>query len=102
MNPFIIHSSLDLVEDIQWSKNSMYLKVIDNFYGYYVSAYVTPSNVKILLLHELKNEESIKQFFFDINELYTKTLLNPFYTVNSAIESSSFDVKVKALVKKYL
>lgn len=102
LNPFIIHSSLDLVEDLQWIKNSMYLKVIDNFYGYFVSAYVTPSNVKILLLHELKNEESIRQFFFEINDLYAKTLLNPFYNVNNVIKSPSFDLKIKALAKKYL
>lgn len=102
LNPFIVHSSLDIVEDLQWLKNLMYLKVVDNFYGYYVSAYVSPSNVRFLLLHELRNEESIKQFFFELNDLYVKTLLNPFYSVNQVIRSTAFDAKVKALVKKYL
>ncbi|GMM39011.1 TRAPP subunit [Saccharomycopsis crataegensis] len=102
LNPFIIHSSLDIVEDLQWVKNSMYLKVIDNFYGYYISAYVSPTNVKFLLLHEVKSEESIKQFFFELNDLYVKTLLNPFYNVNNVIKSTSFDLKVKGLAKKYL
>ena len=102
LNPFIIHSSLDIVEDLQWVKNSMYLKVIDNFYGYYISAYVLPTNVKFLLLHEVKSEESIKQFFFELNDLYVKTLLNPFYNVNNVIKSTSFDLKVKGLAKKYL
>jgi hypothetical protein len=39
--PFILHSSLDVVEDSQWGSNSLYLKVIDNFYSYMVSAFVT-------------------------------------------------------------
>lgn len=102
LNPFVVHSALDIVEDVQWSKNSMYLKVIDNFSGFYVSAYVTPSNVKFLLLHELTSEETIRQFFFELNDLYVKTLLNPFYSVNDVIKNSVFDLKVKYLAKKYL
>ncbi|ODV64508.1 TRAPP subunit TRS20 [Ascoidea rubescens DSM 1968] len=102
LNPFIIHSSLDIVEDLQWATNSLYLKIIDNYYGYYVSAYVTPTNIKFMLLHENKNEENIKQFFIEVNDLYLKTLLNPFYSVNDPIKSTMFDSKIKLLTKKYL
>lgn len=41
LSPFILHSSLDVVEDAQWQSNALYLKVIDNFYSYMVSAFVT-------------------------------------------------------------
>jgi len=91
------------VEDVQWKTNSLYLKVVDNFYGYLISGFITPGNIKFLLLHEQsKNEESIKQFFNDLNDLYVKTLLNPFYKVNDPISSSLFDLKVKGFAKKYL
>ncbi|ODQ79920.1 hypothetical protein BABINDRAFT_161587 [Babjeviella inositovora NRRL Y-12698] len=102
LNPFILHAALDIIEDVQWETNTLYLKAIDNFYGHLISAYVTPGNVKFLLLHETKNEEAIRHFFTDINDLYVKVLLSPFYNANDPIISPSFDVKVKTLAKKYL
>ncbi|CCH43608.1 Trafficking protein particle complex subunit 2 [Wickerhamomyces ciferrii] len=102
LNPFILHSSLDIVEDIQWKTSQLYLKTIDNFYGYYISGFLTSGNIKFLLIHETKNEESIRQFFNDLNDLYVKVLLNPFYKVNDAITSPVFDLKVKGFAKKYL
>jgi hypothetical protein len=102
LNPFIVHSAIDIVEDVQWKSNALYLKAVDDFYGYHISAFVTPGNIKFLLLHETKNEESIRQFFNDVNDLYVKTLLNPFYKVNDSITSPVFDLKVKQLAKKYL
>ncbi|ANB14432.1 Trs20p [Sugiyamaella lignohabitans] len=44
LSPFILHSSLDIVEDVQWTTNSLYLKSVDNFYSYMVSAFVTPGS----------------------------------------------------------
>jgi trafficking protein particle complex subunit 2 len=41
LNPFILHSALDIVEDLEWTTNNLYLKVVDNFYNYLVSAFVT-------------------------------------------------------------
>ncbi|KAH3686871.1 hypothetical protein WICPIJ_002155 [Wickerhamomyces pijperi] len=116
LNPFILHSSIDIVEDIQWQTNSMFLKSFDEFHGpgtgststnvnYYISGFLTSGNVKFLMIHDnsvYKNEDSIKQFFMDLNDLYVKTLLNPFYKVNDVISSSVFDLKVKACAKKYL
>lgn len=102
LNPFVVHAALDVVDDVQWKTNALYLKAIDDFYGYAISAFVTPGNIRFLLLHETRNEEGIRQFFNDVNDLYVKTLLNPFYNVNDPITSPVFDVKVKALAKKYL
>lgn len=109
LNPFIIHSSIDIVEDIQWQTNQLYLKSFDEFHNgagsYYISGFLTSANVKFLMIHDnsvYKNEDSIKQFFMDLNDLYVKTLLNPFYKVNDVIVSSVFDMKVKACAKKYL
>ncbi|KAK9479205.1 Sedlin [Lipomyces japonicus] len=100
--PFIVHSSLDIVDEVQWTTPTMYLKVIDKFYNYYVSAFVTAGNIKFLLLHENRAEDSIRQFFQELYDLYTKTLISPFYSVNQTITSKNFDHRVRNLAKKYL
>jgi hypothetical protein len=57
MNQFIVHSSLDIVEEVQWASGQMYgsmlrvrrlvtdvqryLKCIDRFYNNYVSCFMT-------------------------------------------------------------
>ncbi|KAI9681939.1 MAG: TRAPP subunit [Bathelium mastoideum] len=51
MNQFIVHSSLDIVEEVQWGSGQMYLKHIDRFYNNYISCFLTGGNVKFLLLH---------------------------------------------------
>ncbi|KAH8194864.1 hypothetical protein TruAng_010976 [Truncatella angustata] len=52
MNQFIVHSSLDIVEEVQWGTGQMYLKNIDRFFNSYISCFMTPSNTKFLLLHQ--------------------------------------------------
>eukprot|EP01102_Stenamoeba_stenopodia_P015533 TRINITY_DN5307_c0_g1_i1.p1 TRINITY_DN5307_c0_g1~~TRINITY_DN5307_c0_g1_i1.p1 ORF type:complete len:138 (-),score=36.17 TRINITY_DN5307_c0_g1_i1:76-489(-) len=99
---FIIHSSLDVVDEIVWKNSAMYLKVVDRYLDQFVSAFVTAGNVRFMLLHDFRNEDGIKAFFSDVYELYMKILLNPFYTVNAPITSPTFDARVKALAKKHL
>jgi len=50
MNQFIVHSSLDLVEEVQWGTGAMYLKHVDRYTNHYISAFLTAGNVKFLLL----------------------------------------------------
>ncbi|CAN6616806.1 trafficking protein particle complex subunit 20 [Trichomonascus vanleenenianus] len=102
LNPFILHAALDVVEYVQWTTNSLYLKAVDNFYSYMISAFVTAGNIKFLLLHETRNEDGIRQFFSDVYDLYVKTLLSPFYFTNQPIQSPIFDQKVRQLAKRYL
>ncbi|KEZ41552.1 Trafficking protein particle complex subunit 2 [Scedosporium apiospermum] len=52
MTQFIVHSSLDIVEEVQWTSGQMYLKCIDKFFNNYISCFITPSNAKFLLLHQ--------------------------------------------------
>ncbi|KAF9893390.1 TRAPP subunit [Aspergillus nanangensis] len=54
MNQFIIHSSLDIVEEAQWMNSNMYLKHIDTYppASSYISAFLTPSGARFLLLHQ--------------------------------------------------
>jgi trafficking protein particle complex subunit 2 len=62
-----------------------------------VSAFVTAGNLKMILLHENKNEEGIRIFFNEVWELYVKSRLNPFL-----VFSLQFDTRVRQSAKKYL
>jgi trafficking protein particle complex subunit 2 len=50
MNPFIVHSALDILDDVQWASGAMYLKTIDRFANAHVSAFLTAANTKFMLL----------------------------------------------------
>ncbi|KAK2744704.1 TRAPP subunit [Onygenales sp. PD_40] len=54
MNQFIVHASLDIVEELQWSNGAMYLKHIDTYppTSSHVSAFLTGSGARFLLLHQ--------------------------------------------------
>ncbi|XP_015784866.1 trafficking protein particle complex subunit 2-like [Tetranychus urticae] len=107
LSQFIAHSSLDLIDESSFSANNsnMYLKVIDKFNEYYVTAFVCASStVKFLLLHDANKIEdaSLRAFFTDIYEIYCKFTLNTFYELHTPIRSSVFEKKALALAKKYL
>ncbi|KAJ3327729.1 Trafficking protein particle complex subunit 2B [Blyttiomyces sp. JEL0837] len=102
LHQFIVHSSLDIVEELMWGTNGMYLKTFDRFNEWHLSAFVTASGLKLMLLHDTQNSEGIRNFFQDTHELLIKVLLNPFTEINAPITSSTFDTKVRALAKRYL
>jgi len=121
MNQFIVHSSLDIVEEVQWAGGQMYLKCVDRFYNNYVSCWMTGGNVKFMLLHapsqpattttsraiaanptSPQTEEAIKLFFTEVYENWVKTIMNPFYQVNMEVKSPIFRSRVAAAGKKYL
>ncbi|KAK3504831.1 Sedlin [Neurospora crassa] len=58
LNQFIIHSSLDIVEEVQWTNGQMYLKLVDRFFTSYISCFLTASNIKFLLLHQPPSSSS--------------------------------------------
>jgi len=92
-----------VVDDVQWKKAELALKVVDQYKNLIISAYVTPSNVRFLLLHPPgKNDESIKSFFAEVHELYVKVVMNPFYKPNSPITSPTFHDRVRAIAIRRL
>lgn len=50
MNQFIVHASLDLVEEAQWGTKDMYLKRVDSYQNNHIHCFITGTNAKFLLL----------------------------------------------------
>ncbi|KAI9876959.1 MAG: TRAPP subunit [Pleopsidium flavum] len=126
MNQFIVHSSLDIVEEVQWLNGQMYLKNIDRFQNNYISCFLTGGTIKFLLLHlpstpapssttssrastsiaanptSQATEDAIRQFMMEVYEVWVKTIMNPFYRVNMEVKSPVFRQRVAAAGRKYL
>lgn len=60
--PFILHSALDIVEEVQWGPSTssgsapMNLKHIDKYANNFVSCWITGANVRFLLLTRPRDE----------------------------------------------
>ncbi|KAI0439279.1 Sedlin [Xylaria telfairii] len=129
MNQFIVHSSLDIVEEVEWGTGQMYLKCIDRFFNNYVSCFLTGGNVKFMLLHQPpsssisstgttnprsststiatnptspQTEEAVRSFMLEVYENWVKTIMSPFYSVNMEVRSPIFRQRVAAAGRKYL
>ncbi|TDL29312.1 hypothetical protein BD410DRAFT_779685 [Rickenella mellea] len=98
----IAHASLDVIEEVVRKDNAMYLKAVDKFNEWTVSAFVTPGNTKFILLHEAKNDDGIRAFFVDVWELYVKAAMNPFQSAYVGLKSGVFDGRVRASARKHL
>eukprot|EP00668_Euglena_longa_P011453 GGOE01013857.1.p1 GENE.GGOE01013857.1~~GGOE01013857.1.p1 ORF type:complete len:131 (-),score=36.14 GGOE01013857.1:129-521(-) len=101
LKQFIMHAALDPLDELMWANQNFFFKNVDKFNEYFVSAHITPGYVKFLLLQDCRQEDTAKNFFNDVQELYLKTLLNPFYEVSSPITSPAFDLRVRALLRRH-
>lgn len=74
-NYIVMHSALDLVDKTAWVNGNMYLKVVDQVNHQMVSTFLTACHVKFMLLHTGKSEDTVRNFFNEVHELYTKASL---------------------------
>ena len=72
LHQFVLHAALDAVNEQVWTTTSMHLGTVDKFNNLMVAAYATAAHVKFLLLHDGRNEETIRLFFRDVYEIYVR------------------------------
>jgi hypothetical protein len=78
---FIAHASLDFLDERLASKSqqNLFYSNIDRFNEWLISAFVTPSHLRFIVLHDQRNEENIKAFCQEVHEVYVK--VSKFYSI---------------------
>ena len=124
----MLHAALDAVEEAQWQSTAMHLSTVDKFNALQVgllavlraptprasqqrmaeaaacpqvSAFITAAQVKFLLLHDGKSDDTIKQFFKDVYEVYLRVMLNPFFNPGVRITSPAFTQRVRSIARTH-
>ena len=98
LNQFVILSALDYIEEKKKSSQKMYFKNIDVYGSHHLSAFVTPGNIKFILMTQSKTIDT-RSFFESVYEDYVKIILNPFYELQTPIVSDNLTQHIRQLLK---
>jgi hypothetical protein len=99
---FLLHSSLDMVVEKQWTNPNLFLGVVETFREYSVSAWVSVSGAKLLLLHHGHGETNIKGFLKEAHALWVKQAVNPLQAREASIDNAALKLRVQGVAAKYL
>ncbi len=89
LHQFVLHAALDAVNEQIWTSTNMHLGTVDKFNNLMVAAYATAAHVKFLLLHDGKNEETIRLFFKDVYDIYVRVSCKNYCELSTSLRSYS-------------
>jgi hypothetical protein len=101
---FMVHSALDIVDELVWAKGDFYLSKVDRYEDrstYHISAYVGFAPVKLMLMQDQEPYDNVRPFLMEAYELIVKHLLNPFSSPTAPIRSRDFDERIASIFTKY-
>lgn len=101
LHHFVLHASLDAVDDAAAASTQPHLGAVDRFNALTVSAYSTPSRLRLLLLHDGRPDDVVRGFFREVHEAVVKAALNPFFCDAVPVAAPGFDRRVRSLARSY-
>ena len=101
LQQFITLAALDIVDEVVFQTQQLYLKIIDKHYEQNVSAFVMHCGLRLIVLHENLRQDDLGKFMTHCAELVRKLMLNPFWEQNSKITNNLFRQRVESLAIKY-
>jgi len=99
---YIVHASLDAVEDGVIANHETYLGLLYPNEDFRVYGYVTATNVKLIVVidHET-NDAAVKSFFEKFHLIYCNMACNPFYTLGDQITSKGFENEIAIIAAQF-
>ena len=101
LREFVMYAALDPAEESAWGTTKYPLGVIDKYESYYISAYVTPSLLKLMMMQDDVPRDNVQPFFHEVHELVLRYILNPFTDLREKIESKAFDEAVVRIMENH-
>jgi trafficking protein particle complex subunit 2 len=101
LNELMLYASLDKIDDVQ---DVSFIKEADKFNEFTVTALVSVSNVRFLLLHanSTSTDEQKLKFLSEVYQLYAKVLMDPSYELGAYIRNAKFRAKMTQAKQKFL
>eukprot|EP01024_Parvocaulis_polyphysoides_P032167 TRINITY_DN28886_c0_g1_i1.p1 TRINITY_DN28886_c0_g1~~TRINITY_DN28886_c0_g1_i1.p1 ORF type:complete len:160 (-),score=18.75 TRINITY_DN28886_c0_g1_i1:234-662(-) len=106
---YIIHCALDSVDDRASVKTALasrdgsgsYLGLLYPIENLRVYGFISKTKVKYFVVeNDPQVKDDLQAVFHQIHAAYVDTVCNPFYTLNTVIQSAKFDLRIANIVKQ--